>query len=207
MVVLGIVLLLLGLAVGGYVVAGGLPVSERTEVAFSLLGLEVQTSAIVVFALGALTLLLLELGVLALRSGARASSKRRAELQRLRRVEAEVQARQAAESQRNASLAAPAPAPTPAPFARREPTTTGTTHLPQVGDTDRTGADRTSTDLSGTGIGRTGTDGPGTSAHATSTSHTSPATHTGDKADTATPAPRPAPVSDDENRPDRPQGT
>lgn len=203
MVVLGIVLLLLGLAVGGYVVAGGLPVSDRTEVAFSLLGLEVQTSAIVVFALGALTLLLLELGVLALRSGARASSKRRAELQRLRRVEAEVQARQAAEAQRNASLATPASAPTPAPFARREPTTTGATHLPQVGDTDRTSTERTSTDTHAVaGTSHTAA----TSAPASPPSHTGPATHTGDRADTATPAPRPAPVSDDE-RPDRPQGT
>lgn len=202
MVVLGIVLLLLGLAVGGYVVAGGLPVSDRTEVAFSLLGLEVQTSAIVVFALGALTLLLLELGVLALRSGARASSKRRAELQRLRRVEAEVQARQAAEAQRNASLAAPTAAPTPAPFARREPATSGTSHLPQVGDPDRT------TSASGPGPSSAqagGTSQASGSGHgAASPSHTPSGART---SDTTTPAPRPAPVSDEENRPDRPQGS
>lgn len=121
MIVLGLILLLAGLLLGGYVVGGGLPGTEGTDVTLSLLGLTVQTSAVVIFAMGVLTLLLLELGVLAMRSGARKSSKRRAELQRLRRVEAEVQARQSAESQRNATATAAAPT-APAPFARREQT-------------------------------------------------------------------------------------
>lgn len=121
MIVIGIILVLLGLALGGFVVAGSLPGDTGTDVSFSLFGLTVETSVVVVFALGALTLLLLELGVIALRSGARKSSKRRAELQRLRRVEAEVQSRQAAESQRNATPSAAAPSATPAPFARRDP--------------------------------------------------------------------------------------
>ena len=97
MVVLGLILILLGLLVGGYTVMGGLPGEAGTDVSLSFLGLNVQTSAVVVFALGALTLLLIELGVMAMRSGARKSAKRRAELQRLRRVEAEVRTRESAE--------------------------------------------------------------------------------------------------------------
>ena len=65
MVVLGLILILLGVLVGGYTVMGGLPSEQGTDVSLSFLGLTVQTSAVVVFALGALTLLLLELGVLA----------------------------------------------------------------------------------------------------------------------------------------------
>lgn len=121
MVVIGIILVLLGLALGAFVVGGSLPGDSGTDVSFSLFGLTVETSVVVVFALGALTLLLLELGVIALRTGARKSSKRRAELQRLRRVEAEVQSRQAAESQRNAATSSAASSAAPAPFARREP--------------------------------------------------------------------------------------
>ena len=131
MVVLGLILILLGVLIGGYTVVGGLPSQEGTDVSLSFLGLNVQTSAVVVFALGALTLLLVELGVLAMRSGARKSTRRRAELQRLRRVEAEVQTRQSTEVQRNAT-ASPA-ATAPAPFARRD---TGD------GDTGRTEAVR-----------------------------------------------------------------
>lgn len=135
MLVLGLILILVGLAVGGYTVAAGLPSQQGTDVSLSLLGLTVQTSAVVVFALGALTLLLLELGVLALRSGARKSARRRAELQRLRRVEAEVQARQSAESQRNASATTTAAAP--APFARREPAVEHDTTGPTRADVTR----------------------------------------------------------------------
>jgi len=131
MAVLGLILILLGVLVGGYTVMGGLPSQEGTDVSLSFLGVNVQTSAVVVFALGALTLLLVELGVLAMRSGARKSARRRAELQRLRRVETEVQTRQSAEVQRNAT-ATPA-ATAPAPFARRD---TGD------GDTGRTEAAR-----------------------------------------------------------------
>ncbi len=134
MVVLGLILILLGVLVGGYTVMGGLPSEQGTDVSLSFLGLTVQTSAVVVFALGALTLLLLELGVLAMRSGARKSSKRRAELQRLRRVEAEVASRQSAEGQRNAT-ATTAAAPAPAPFARRD--TTGETGSQEAVRTDR----------------------------------------------------------------------
>ena len=118
MVVLGLILILLAVLLGGYTVMGGLPPQGGTDVTLSFLGLTVQTSAVVVFALGALTLLLVELGVLAMRSGTRTSSRRRAELHRLRRVEAEVQTRQSADVQRNAT-ATPATT-TPAPFARRD---------------------------------------------------------------------------------------
>ncbi len=118
MAVLGLILVLVGLGLGGFVVAGAMPGEPGSDVSFSLFGLTVETSAVVVFALGAVTLLLLELGVLALRSGARKASRRRRELQRLRRVESEVQSRQSVESQRNASASGTA---SPPPFARRDP--------------------------------------------------------------------------------------
>lgn len=134
MVVLGLILILLGLVIGGYTVMAGLPTQAGADVSLSFLGLNVETSAVVVFALGALTLLLIELGVLAMRSGARKSAKRRAELQRLRRVEAEVQSRQSAEVQRNATAPMP-PATSPAPFARRD--SSGDTGSTETVRTDR----------------------------------------------------------------------
>ena len=144
MVVLGLILVLLGLLIGGYTVMGGLPSQAGSDVSLSFLGLNVQTSAVVVFALGALTLLLLELGVLAMRSGARKSAKRRSELQRLRRVEAEIQSRQSAEVQRNATAAsAPAAA---APFARRD--TTGDTGGYETARSERADGDAYRTDTS-----------------------------------------------------------
>ncbi len=147
MVALGLVLILLGLVLGTYTVMGGLPGEPGTDVSLSFLGLNLDTSAVVIFTMGALTLLIIELGVLATRSGARQASRRRAEMQRLRRVEAEVQTRQSAEAQRNATVVS-APAATPAPFARREPT--GDTGSQEAVRTDRpdydTGASRTDTD-------------------------------------------------------------
>lgn len=119
MVVLGIILLLLGLFVAAYVLLAGLPPEGATLVSLELFGLRVETSAVVVFALGAITLLLIQLGLLALRAGTRKSVKRRSELQRLRRVEAEVESRQATQSQRNAE--APVAEKAPAPFTRRDP--------------------------------------------------------------------------------------
>lgn len=136
MIVLGILLLLLGLAIAVFVLLSGIPPTAESEVALELFGLRVETSAIVVFVLGALSLLLIELGILAARSGARKAAKRRAELQRLRRVEQEVQTRQATQAQRNAEVS-PAPA-TPAPFARRD--TTSDTRV-DAHDTD-SGGDR-----------------------------------------------------------------
>lgn len=142
MIVIGIILVLLGLVLGGFVVAGSLPGDTGTDVSFSLFGLTVETSVVVVFALGALTLLLLELGVIALRSGARKSSKRRAELQRLRRVEAEVQSRQAAEAQRNAAPSTAAPSAAPAPFARRDVDPSTRPVTPSDSSSDRPASDR-----------------------------------------------------------------
>lgn len=165
MIVIGIILVLLGLALGAFVVAGSLPGSSDTDVSFSLLGLTVETSVVVVFALGAVTLLLLELGLLILRSGARKSSKRRAELQRLRRVEAEVQARQASDSQRNATTAAAAAPAAPAPFARRDPapSTRPTGSGQTSGTSDDTSAHRQAgRSDDATGSGSTGSTGSGT---------------------------------------------
>ena len=90
----------------------------------------------------ALTLLLLELGVLAMRSGARKSARRRAELQRLRRVEAEVQTRQSAEAQRNATAAPVASAP--APFARRDSSDSDTGRTQALRDSHETSRDDSS---------------------------------------------------------------
>ncbi|MFC3689573.1 hypothetical protein [Aquipuribacter hungaricus] len=142
MVVLGLILILLGVLVGAYTVLGGLPGQQGTDVTLSFLGLSVQTSAVVVFALGALTLLLLELGVLAMRSGARKSARRRAELQRLRRVEAEVQTRQSSEAQRNATAAPVASAP--APFARRDSSDSDTGRTQALRDSHETSRDDSS---------------------------------------------------------------
>lgn len=150
MIVIGIILIVLGLVLGAFVVAGSLLGDAGSDVVFSVFGLTVQTSLVVVFALGALTLLLLELGVLALRSGARKSSKRRAELQRLRRVEAEVQARQASDSQRNATTSAAATPASPAPFARRDPDPSARSSTTDGSSTDRSTSDRSSTDRSST---------------------------------------------------------
>lgn len=123
MLVVGIILLVLGLLVGAFVIIGGLPDGQSTQVTLSVPGVgDFSTSVVAVFAFGALTLLLLQLGVLAMRSGARRNAKRRSELQRLRRVEAEVQSRQAAEAQRQPAQGGPPSTPgSPAPFARREP--------------------------------------------------------------------------------------
>ncbi|MGJ7439832.1 hypothetical protein [Aquipuribacter sp. MA13-6] len=165
MIVIGIILVLLGLVLGAFVVGGSLPGDTGTDVSFSLFGLTVETSVVVVFALGALTLLLLELGVIALRSGARKSSKRRAELQRLRRVEAEVQSRQAAESQRNATPASAAPSAAPAPFARRDPDSS-----PRPGSASPAGSSAPS--------GQSTSSGP-----STSTSQSAPAGSSADRSD------------------------
>ena len=140
MIVLGILLLLLGLAIAVFVLLSGVPPTAESELALELFGLRVETSAVVMFALGALSLLLLELGILAARSGARKSAKRRSELQRLRRVEQEVQTRQAAQAQRNAEVAPPAAAP----FARRDTTAEARRDGDPDGDRSDTGegADR-----------------------------------------------------------------
>ncbi|MFC5382355.1 hypothetical protein [Aquipuribacter nitratireducens] len=121
MVVLGILLLVVAVVVLAFILLGGLPPGPGTEVSFDVFNLTLETSAVALFGLGALTLLILELAVLAIRSGARRSSRKRAELQRLRRVEQEVQARQAAEAQRNTTVPDSGySAPPPAPFARRD---------------------------------------------------------------------------------------
>lgn len=159
MIVLGIILLLIGLAIAAFVLLSGLPPTSPNEVSLELLGVRVDTSAVLVFALGALTLLLLELGLVALRAGARKAARRRSEMQRLRRVESEVQTRQSASAQRNAEALAPAPA-APAPFARRHESTPvsddtrADTTTPAVDDTaadtdGATAADRTSRDRDG----------------------------------------------------------
>ncbi len=174
MIVIGIILVLLGLVIGAFVVAGSLPGGTGTDVSFSLFGLTVETSAVVVFALGALTLLLLELGVLALRFGARKSSKRRAELQRLRRVEAEVQSRQASESQRNASTGTATTPAAPAPFARRDPDLstrppTGPVDTGKTSAVPSTAAGGSPSPETGSGstAAGTGSDGPGSDGPST----------------------------------------
>lgn len=148
MIVLGVILLLLGLAIAVFVLASGVPPTAESEVALELFGLRVETSAVVIFALGALTLLLLELGILAARSGARKSAKRRAELQRLRRVEQEVQTRQAAQAQRNAEVAPSGGAP----FARRD-TTTDTRVDPDTDGRSQTGEGASAADPDRPGTG------------------------------------------------------
>lgn len=185
MVVLGILLLVVAVVVLAFVLLGGLPPGPGTEVSFDVFDLTLETSAVALFGLGALTLLILELAVLAIRSGARRSSRKRAELQRLRRVEQEVQARQAAEAQRNTTVPDSGyPPPPPAPFARRE-----TAERPALRDDDDAAQRREES----TQVVRRpddddrsdGTDGTDTT-DATGTTDTPAGTGRGDDDDTAT---------------------
>lgn len=101
MIIIGIVLLLIALAAIGFVIYGS---SDADPVRLEAFGLVVETSPLVLFLAGAAVLLLALLGLLAMRVGARRSARNRSEISRLRRVEAEAQARQAEEAQRQAEL-------------------------------------------------------------------------------------------------------
>lgn len=101
MIIIGIVLLVLALAAIGFVIYAS---SEADPVTLEAFGLAVETSPLVLFLAGAAVLLLALLGLMAMRAGARRSSKNRSEINRLRRVEAEAQARQAEEAKRQGEL-------------------------------------------------------------------------------------------------------
>lgn len=105
MIVLGLVLLLVVVAVVVVMVmAGGNPVN----IGWDVLNLNWAPTALTVFLLGAATLLVLVIAFAALRTGMRRGSAKRAELNRLRKIE----------SQRTSAAppaAAPAPVAPPAP--------------------------------------------------------------------------------------------
>lgn len=101
MIIIGIVLLIIALTTLGIVIYGG---TDADTVRLEAFGQILETSPLALFLAGAAALLLALLGLLAIRAGARRAARRRAEITRLRRVEAEAQARQAEEAQRRAEL-------------------------------------------------------------------------------------------------------
>lgn len=115
MIVLGVALAVVALLVIIFVGVGG---SETVTV--SAFGVDVTASSFVVFLAGAATLLVLLIGLWMIRWGVTRYSRNRAEMQRLRRIEAEVEARQIAELS-GGSTATPthhAPPPPEAPPSR-----------------------------------------------------------------------------------------
>ncbi|MGF1648321.1 MAG: hypothetical protein ACFCVF_15565 [Kineosporiaceae bacterium] len=96
MIILGIALAVASLVVVTFVGIGGSTGDEAT-VTVRAFGIDVTTSALVVFLTGALAMLILLGGLWMIRWGAVRAARTRAEIQRLRRIEAEVEARQVAE--------------------------------------------------------------------------------------------------------------
>lgn len=103
MIVLGVALAVLALLVVVFVAVGG---GDGDTVTIDAFGVEVTASAFVVFLAGAATLLVLLVGLWMIRWGAARYGRTRAEIQRLRRIEAEVEARQIAELSRGPSSGA-----------------------------------------------------------------------------------------------------
>lgn len=101
MIILGIALAVVALVVFAFVAVGG----GGEAVTISAFGVDLTTTALVLFVTGAATLLVLLAGLWMIRWGLARASRTRAEIQRLRRIEAEVEARQVAE------LSEPAGAP------------------------------------------------------------------------------------------------
>ncbi|MGF1662359.1 MAG: hypothetical protein ACFCVG_07785 [Kineosporiaceae bacterium] len=96
MIILGIALTLVALVVLTFVAVGGSAGDDAT-VTVSAFGVNLTTTALVMFLAGAATLLLLLSGLWLIRWGAARAARTRTEMQRLRRIEAEVEARQVAE--------------------------------------------------------------------------------------------------------------
>jgi hypothetical protein len=95
-IILGIALAVVALVVLAFVAVGGSAGDDAT-VTVSAFGVDLTTTALVMFLTGAATLLLLLAGLWMIRWGAVRAARTRAEIQRLRRIEAEVEARQVAE--------------------------------------------------------------------------------------------------------------
>lgn len=92
MIVLGVALVIVALLLGGFVAFGGSDTANETLV--SAFGVDITTTAFVVFLAGAATLLVLVVGLGLIRAGSTRHARTRAELSRLRRIEAEHAARQ-----------------------------------------------------------------------------------------------------------------
>lgn len=134
MIVLGVALAVVALVIVAFVGVGG-----GEDVTVSAFGVDVTASSFVVFLAGAATLLVLLVGLWMVRWGVRRYERTKAEIQRLRRIEAEVEARQIAELSRDsappptrqiderrpgdpapAHHSSPSPQPSPQPIGPRE---------------------------------------------------------------------------------------
>lgn len=93
MIILGTALAVLALVVLAFVAFGG---SGDDRITLSAFGVDVTTTPFVIFLAGAAVLLVLEVALWMIRWGVVRHSRTRAEIHRLRRIEAEVEARQVA---------------------------------------------------------------------------------------------------------------
>ncbi len=173
MIVLGVVLFAAALAALGYVALGS---ADAETIRIEQFGLALETSPVVLFLAGAGVLLLAEVGLRLIRGGARRYSRTRSEIDRLRRVEAEVNANQAAQAQRDADARTAARVPDPvveAPFVRREPATDATFGREPVVDSPP--ADSSATPAPSSATADSSTPAPSSGAPVRTTSSPDPA--------------------------------
>lgn len=146
MVILGLILILLALALG-FLAFYGLP-TATTQISWDFFGNHVQISPVVVFFVGAGTMLGLLLGLWLLMSGTKRSARRSRELRELKKTQ-KAQARAEAERVRTSPVVDERPSPATARFADDGRSTSE--HL----DVERTATQRpgSGTSTSGHGTG------------------------------------------------------
>ncbi|PWJ53336.1 hypothetical protein SAMN06264364_11395 [Quadrisphaera granulorum] len=141
MIVLAVLLLLAVALVVLFVAITGITPTVTLE--WSQISTSVTLTALGVFLLGAVCLLVAEMGLALLLRGNRKNWERRRELRRLRRVEAE-RARHATAAEQSAPATSASPSPSPSTTTAATVASPGTGESARAGavDTDRSGASR-----------------------------------------------------------------